>query len=83
MSDISENKLCPFCKGLCDPEEVMWSRGSDPKTYTSPGCRKCGASVKTLEEWNTRPHEEELEAEVVRLRQALELIARNPLGGIR
>lgn len=56
MTDSKETELiaCPFCGGDGDPEEVGYTKGDDPEVHHSPGCTKCGATVGTIEQWNTR-----------------------------
>lgn len=69
-------KSCPFCGG----KDFLISEWKD---FVSIKCGQCETKVGALDEktaveyWNTRPSEEELEKEIKRLREALELIAKS------
>lgn len=43
-----DNKPCPFCGAEVDPEGWM---GHDER---GPECEGCGATARTIEEWNSR-----------------------------
>ena len=60
MKDI---KSCPFCGGR---DIVYTEEGNDV------WCRNCGAMVDHLSQWNDRPVEDQLRAEIARLKAALE-----------
>ena len=63
-----ELKPCPFCPSTnIDPEGFEYDHGDT----LGPCCSKCFASVKTIEEWQTRPTEDALREENARLREAL------------
>ena len=71
-----ELKACPFCD-----HEAKFERIGTPRQSTICQCTHCGATLDTGEEWdhgrgwNTRAREDALEAESVRLRDALEIAA--------
>jgi len=67
-----ELKACPFCD-----HEAEFERIGTPRQSTICQCTHCGATLETGEEWdhgrdwNTRPREDALEAELEALKLAL------------
>jgi len=48
-----DNKLCPFCGGIVDPEGWLDGEGN-----RGPECEWCGATAPTIEIWNKRVDDE-------------------------
>jgi len=71
---MSELKLCSYCKSV--PQANTWTlHGISETRYFCPN-PECPHSVRTvtLEEWDTRPIEDELNKRIVELSQAVGLI---------
>ena len=76
----NELKPCPFCRAL-EPQKIMFCDDLYGWIYRVQ-CVNCKAMVesladmeKAIQQWNTRPAEDALKAEVERLKEALQDIA--------
>lgn len=79
----SDLKPCPRCRSNQVAMDYRWDSLNLAKTYFVY-CRSCGiyfngnySEDSTIAKWNHRPAEDKLKAEVGRLTQALESIAKN------
>ena len=72
--EMNELKLCSYCKSV--PQANTWTlHGISETRYFCPN-QECPLSVRTvtLEEWQTRPIEDELQKRIAELSQAVGLI---------
>ena len=66
-----ELRPCPFCKS--NNTTLDYYEISCPQELgTIVVCNDCGASAKSIVDWNTRPIEDELRAEIERLKVRIE-----------
>ena len=69
-----ELKPCPFC-GKNDSCYVDF----DSTCYE---CQSCGAMCNSLDDWQSRPLEAALQAQVDRLRKAIEIVCQREVDGL-
>lgn len=61
MTDM-KLKPCPFCGSTnVDPEGWSGLNVDDHTPRKGPACDDCNASADSVDQWNTRPHEAELQ----------------------
>ena len=70
---IGEAIPCPFCGKPADIIEII--RGNKRARCNNDNCPNHHLPTMTLEDWNTRPREDALQAEIDRLQNGLESIA--------
>ena len=78
---MDELKACPFC-GSSNTTLDYYEISCPQELGTIVVCNDCGASAKSIVDWNTRPIEDELHARIARLEAALtnarELVGMTP-----
>lgn len=68
---MDELKACPFC-GSSNTTLDYYEISCPQELGTIVVCNDCGASAKSIDDWNTRPIEDELRAEIERLKVRIE-----------